>query len=59
MSDGQEKRPRAYAAEILREGTREARADALQRVPVNLRALTRKHVENAYGRSQGRRRGGK
>ena len=45
-----EKRPRHYAAEILKLKTKEERRAALDSVPEHLRDLVRKHVQAAYDR---------
>ncbi len=44
------KRPRAYAAEILKLTTRDQRISALSKVPEYIRDITKIHVINAFKR---------
>jgi len=49
-----DKRPRQYAAEIMKLTTPEARRIALERVPEIWRAMTKAHVEIEFARRRGR-----
>jgi len=48
-----EKRPRHYAAEILKLKTKEERRAALDSVPREYQDMVRKHVQAAYNRRAG------
>ncbi len=51
--DTNQKRPRQFAAEILKQRKLETRREMLDKVPEHLRAMVRTHVTNAFGRRTG------
>lgn len=54
MTTRREKQPRDYAREIAELPTRQARAEALARVPPHWQALVRETVDSAFAVRRGR-----
>jgi hypothetical protein len=54
MNARREKQPRDYAREIAELPTRQARAEALARVPPHWQALVRETVDSAFAVRRGR-----